>query len=220
MASGTANRSYNAVAWFYETTARWYSRGRIGASKAWQVQHLNSGDRVLYAGVGTGEDALLAARRGAKVTCVDVAPKMLQRAQRRIEAEGLTAEFVCSDIAAVEAAGSFAAVAADYFLNLFDDGTVAALVDHLVAMLRPGGKFMIADFMPERGRGLGRAIQTIHRFVANWLYWAVGLAHLGPIREYPAYLRAAGLEMKAVEEFPLTKWGPNSFWSMVAELPE
>jgi ubiquinone/menaquinone biosynthesis C-methylase UbiE len=142
MASGTANRSYNAVAWFYETTARWYSRGRIGASKAWQVQHLNSGDRVLYAGVGTGEDALLAARRGAKVTCVDVAPKMLQRAQRRIEAEGLTAEFVCSDIAAVEAAGSFAAVAADYFLNLFDDGTVAALVDHLVAMLRPGGKFV------------------------------------------------------------------------------
>ena len=174
---------------------------------------------MLYVGVGTGEDAILAARRGALVTCVDIAPKMLKRAQRRIEAEGLTAEFVCADAAKFEAAEPFDAIAVNYFFTLFDDETMVDVMSHLVGQLRPGGKFMIADFMPARGKGFGRAIQNIHRAVANWLYWAIGLAHLGPPREYPEYLRAAGLEMKAVEELPLTRWGPSAFWSMIAELP-
>ena len=71
MPSNSARRSYNIVASFYETSSRWYSFGQIGASKAWQIQHLEMGDRVLYVGAGTGEDALLAARMGAVVTCVD-----------------------------------------------------------------------------------------------------------------------------------------------------
>lgn len=174
---------------------------------------------MLYVGVGTGEDAILAARRGALVTCVDVAPKMLQRARRRIEAEGLTAEFICADAATFEAAEPFDAIAANYFFTLFDDETMLDVMNHLVGQLRPGGQFMIADFMPARGKGLGRAIQAAHRVVANWLYWAIGLAHLGPIREYPQYLQVAGLEMKAITELPLTRWGPKAFWSMVAELP-
>ena len=220
MRADTGRRSYNAVAWFYEATARWYSFGRIGASKAWQVQHLNPGDRVLYAGVGTGEDAILAARRGAHVTCVDVAPKMLQRAQRRIEAEGLAAEFICADAATFEAAAPFDAVAANYFFTLFDDETMVEVLEHLVGQLHPGGRFLIADFMPARGRGFGRFIQNAHRVFANGMYWLVGLAHLGPMREYPEYLAAAGLEMKAIEEFKLTRWGPRAFWSMAAVLAE
>ena len=216
MVRNAAPRSYNIVAWFYETTARWYSFGQIGASKAWQVQHLEPGDRVTYAGVGTGEDALLAARAGAAVTCVDPASKMLQRAQRRIEAEGLSAEFICADINAVEADGSYDAVAANYFFTLFDDVTMVEVMDHLAAMLKPGGRFMVADFTPQRGTGWRPVVQKIHRGFANWLYWVVGLAHLGPIREYPEYLEAAGLAMEHLEEFSLTRWGPNSFWSMVA----
>jgi ubiquinone/menaquinone biosynthesis C-methylase UbiE len=219
MASKSAHRSYNAVAWFYEATARWYSLGQIGASKAWQVQHLKPGADVLYPGVGTGEDALLAARAGATVTCVDPAEKMLQRAQRRIEAEGLAAEFVCADVTAMEANASYDAVAANYFFTLFDDERMVEVMDHLVEMLKPGGRLMIADFTPQRGTGWRRALQTSHRVFANWLYWAIGLAHLGPIREYPEFLEAAGLNLVAIQEFPLTRWGPNSFWSMVAELP-
>lgn len=219
MPSNSARRSYNIVAPFYETTARWYSFGQIGASKAWQVQYLEPGDRVLYAGAGTGEDALLAARRGAKVTCVDPANKMLLRAQRRIEAEGLTVEFICNDIRGVEASASFDAVAANYLFTLFDEATMISLMEHLVAMLKPGGRFMIADVIAPRGKGLGRAVQTAHRVFGNWPYWLAGLAHLGPIREYPRYLEGAGLEVKAIEEFPLTRWGPKAFWSIVAEVP-
>jgi ubiquinone/menaquinone biosynthesis C-methylase UbiE len=220
VAADTGKRSYNAVAWFYEATARWYSLGRIGASKAWQIQHLGRGDRVLYVGVGTGEDAVLAARHGARVTCVDVAAKMLKRAQRRIEAEGLAAEFICADAASFEAAEPFDAIAANYFFTLFDDEVMVDVLHHLVAQLRPGGRIMIADFLPSRGSGWGKFVQNTHRFVANGLYWLIGLAHLGPIREYPQYLAAAGLEMKAVEEFRLGRWGPRAFWSMVAELSQ
>ncbi|MCP4306326.1 MAG: class I SAM-dependent methyltransferase [bacterium] len=214
-------RSYNLVAWLYETTAGWYSLGRIGKSKAWQVQYLKPGDKVLYAGAGAGEDAMLAAQAGAAVTCVDTASKMLQRAQRRIEAEGFTAEYIHADVNDVAADGSYDAVAANYFFTSFDtEGEMVGVMDHLVGLLKPGGKLMIADWAPQRGTGWRRVVQKTHKAVGNGLYWLIGLAYLRPIREYPEYLQAAGLEMQHLEEFPLTRWGPNSFWSMVAQLPD
>ena len=217
MLADTGRRNYNAIAWLYEFTTRIYSLGRIGASKAWQTQYVNPGDRVLYAGVGTGEDAVLAAQRGALVTCVDVAPKMLKRAQARIEAEGLAAEFICIDIAKFDAPEPFDVVVANFFFNIFDDDTTVYLVDHLAGLLRPGGRFMIADFMPARGRGFGRFLQLLHNFVANATYWLIGLAHFGLAREYPEYLESAGFEIRMIEEFPLTRWGPRAFWSIVAK---
>jgi ubiquinone/menaquinone biosynthesis C-methylase UbiE len=64
-----------------------YSGGQIYAAKASQLVPMRSGDRVLYAGVGPGEDAALAERLGAKVTCIDVAPKMLQKVESRFQSE-------------------------------------------------------------------------------------------------------------------------------------
>ena len=63
---------YGEVASFYEELADLYSRGRIAASKRSQLVHLAPGDRVLYVGVGRGEDALEAARKGVRVTAVPV----------------------------------------------------------------------------------------------------------------------------------------------------
>jgi ubiquinone/menaquinone biosynthesis C-methylase UbiE len=215
----TDNHNYNPVARPYELMARWYSLGRIGASKAWQIQFLMPGDRALYCGVGTGEDAVLAARHGAKVTCIDLSDKMLDLTRRRFEAEGLDGEFICSDAAKWQAPEAFDAVVANYFFNIFDGATTSELMDHLVSFLKPGGKFMVADFMSLRGTGIGRLIQDAYRVIANWLYWAAGLAHLGPTPEYPELFAARGLDVAAIEEFPLTKWGPRAFWAVVAVKP-
>ena len=57
-------RSYAAVAWCYDEIATCYSLGGIARAKASQVSHLEPGRRVLYAGVGRGREAVLAARRG------------------------------------------------------------------------------------------------------------------------------------------------------------
>src|SRR5260370_25913519 len=53
--------------------------------------------RLLDAGCGTGENALLAASRGADVTGVDVAPTAIARARAKASERGLTARFEVAD---------------------------------------------------------------------------------------------------------------------------
>src|SRR5271154_6478086 len=49
--------------------------------------------RLLDAGCGTGENALLAASRGADVTGIDVAPTAIARARAKASGRGLAAGF-------------------------------------------------------------------------------------------------------------------------------
>jgi SAM-dependent methyltransferase len=53
--------------------------------------------RLLDAGCGTGENALLAASRGADVTGIDVAPTAIARARAKASERGLTARFEIAD---------------------------------------------------------------------------------------------------------------------------
>jgi cyclopropane fatty-acyl-phospholipid synthase-like methyltransferase len=52
-----------------------------------------AGDRVLDVGTASGNTALSAARRRARVTAVDLVPSLLDRARRRAAAEGLASIF-------------------------------------------------------------------------------------------------------------------------------
>src|SRR5262249_58564316 len=54
--------------------------------------------RLLDAGCGTGENALLAASRGADVTGVDAAPTAIARARAKASERGLTARFEVADV--------------------------------------------------------------------------------------------------------------------------
>ena len=60
--------NYNRAAWFYEKAAKFYSTNQIRSSKRFQLNYIQPGDKVLYLGAGTGEDAIMAARHGAEVT--------------------------------------------------------------------------------------------------------------------------------------------------------
>ena len=58
---------------------------------------VHSGYRVLDVAAGTGNTALAAARRGARVTATDLVPSMLETASRRAAAEGLEIEVQVAD---------------------------------------------------------------------------------------------------------------------------
>jgi 2-polyprenyl-3-methyl-5-hydroxy-6-metoxy-1,4-benzoquinol methylase len=51
------------------------------------------GKTVLDYGCGGGENALLLASRGAQVTGIDISPELIEIAKRRLEINGLSAEF-------------------------------------------------------------------------------------------------------------------------------
>lgn len=59
---------------------------------------LQPGERVLDVATGTGEVAVRAARAGAQVTAIDVAPPMLEKARRRAEEEKVEVTFDLGDV--------------------------------------------------------------------------------------------------------------------------
>jgi SAM-dependent methyltransferase len=103
--------------------------------------------RLLDAGCGTGENALLAASRGADVTGIDVAPTAIARARAKASERGLTARFEVADalglgllnltIDTVIDSGAF---------HVFGDDDRARYVASLAAVLRPVGACYLMCF--------------------------------------------------------------------------
>ncbi|MGH9727648.1 MAG: class I SAM-dependent methyltransferase, partial [Candidatus Acidiferrales bacterium] len=58
---------------------------------------LKAGMKVLDVACGTGNVSIPAARTGANVTGLDIAPNLLQQARKRAESEGLKIEFIEGD---------------------------------------------------------------------------------------------------------------------------
>jgi ubiquinone/menaquinone biosynthesis C-methylase UbiE len=63
--------------------------------------HLQPGMRVLDVACGTGNQSIPAARTGAQVTGLDIAPNLLEQARERARAENLEVDFVEGDAEAL-----------------------------------------------------------------------------------------------------------------------
>src|SRR5687768_14267818 len=62
-----------------------------------EAADIQAGQAVLDVATGSGNAALAAARRFARVTGIDYVPDLLEQARRRAAADGLTIEFVDGD---------------------------------------------------------------------------------------------------------------------------
>jgi len=85
-----------AASYTADTPAPW----DIGSPQPTFVRLADEGrltGRLLDAGCGTGENALLAASRGADVTGIDLAPTAIARARAKASERGLTARFEIAD---------------------------------------------------------------------------------------------------------------------------
>src|SRR5579863_352758 len=96
--------------------------------------------RLLDAGCGTGENALLAASRGADATGVDVAPTAIARARAKASERGLTARFEVADALDLGPLGLTADTVIDSgVFHVFGDDDRTRYVASLATVLRPGG---------------------------------------------------------------------------------
>jgi SAM-dependent methyltransferase len=96
--------------------------------------------RLLDAGCGTGENALLAASRGADVTGIDIAPAAIARARAKASERGLTARFEVADALDLGRLGLVADTVIDSgVFHVFGDDDRVRYVASLAAVLRPGG---------------------------------------------------------------------------------
>jgi demethylmenaquinone methyltransferase/2-methoxy-6-polyprenyl-1,4-benzoquinol methylase len=214
--------SYDRVAWCYEGVANVYSFGGIAAVKASQIAALEPGQRVLYVGVGAGEDALLAARHGVDLDCLDLSKAMLRRLARRLEREALDARLIEVDILEHTVTTPYDVVVANFVLNVFSEQTLVEVLRHIACLLAPGGRLLIADFRPAGSSRLRRLLYAAYYRPINWIAWAMRLCALHPIYDYARYFDAVGLQL--VERTPRPLWsnllgssGPRFFESLTAE---
>jgi SAM-dependent methyltransferase len=120
-----------------------------------------AGDRVLDVGTASGNTALSAARRRAKVTAIDLVPSLLDRARQRASAEGLGVDFQEGDGTAL----AFPDAAFDVVMSTFGaifvpDANRAAA--EMARVCRPGGKIALAVWTPDGM--LGRLFRLLARY--------------------------------------------------------
>ena len=206
----SASTDYSSVASLYDALGHLYSGGQISAAKASQVQHIAPGDKVLYAGVGGGEDACLAAKAGAHVTVVDLSQAMLDRAVKTFRKAGVDSRITveCGDIMKHEQAGEYDVVVANFFLNVFDESLMPVVMRHLAGQLRPGGTFMIADFRPLSDDRIDRGLQKLYFGAANAVFRLVANNPFHPIYDYDGYLKTIDFEAAEHRDFKLFGSGP------------
>jgi cyclopropane fatty-acyl-phospholipid synthase-like methyltransferase len=103
--------------------------------------------RVLDAGCGTGEHALLAAAHGADAMGVDVSGIAIGKARAKAAERGLTARFEVGDVLHLDRLGErFGTVTDSGVFHVFDDADRARYVTSLAAVTEPGGTYYMMCF--------------------------------------------------------------------------
>ncbi|MCX6046983.1 MAG: class I SAM-dependent methyltransferase [Chloroflexi bacterium] len=119
-----------------------------GAAEFIDRLHFGPSDRVLDVACGTGNLAIPAARTGARVTGIDIAPNLVEQAQAWARAEGLTIRVEEGDAEQLP----YADAAFDAVVTMF--GAMFAprpdkVASELVRVCRSGGRIAMANWTPD-----------------------------------------------------------------------
>jgi len=174
----------------------------LGCGNPTMLADLKPGEIVLDLGSGAGLDVLLSARRvspGGHAYGVDMTDEMLDLANRNRANAGITnATFLTGSIDNVPLAdASVDVVISNCVINLAEDK--AAVIREAYRILRPGGRFAVADMveLEALAPALKKQLDT----------WAGCISGTIPIDEYRAALVAAGFgepefEVHAIQVLP------------------
>jgi SAM-dependent methyltransferase len=103
--------------------------------------------RVLDAGCGTGEHALMAASRGLQATGIDASSRAIEIAKGKAIERGVTARFLVWDaLALADLNEQFDTVIDSGLFHVFDDDRRARYVNSLGTVVGAGGRVLLACF--------------------------------------------------------------------------
>jgi ubiquinone/menaquinone biosynthesis C-methylase UbiE len=177
------------------------------------------GERLLDIGCGSGNAAELACSAGARVTGIDLSPRLVDVAKRRADAGAYDVEYAVGDAEALAFTdGAFDVAISSVGLIFAPDHARAAA--ELARVLRPGGRFAISAWTPEGT--VGEMFKAIAPFqpplpegAGTPLQWGsedYARAHLEPSFDVQVERRLSRFEGPSLEEswerFS-TKFGPT-----------
>jgi ubiquinone/menaquinone biosynthesis C-methylase UbiE len=106
------------------------------------------GERWLDVACGAGHVAQLAAGAGARVTGIDISPRLIEVARARAKADGFDIDYRVGDAELLEVAdGSFDAVVSSFGMIFAPDHD--AVAGEVARVLRPGGRLGFSAWTPE-----------------------------------------------------------------------
>jgi ubiquinone/menaquinone biosynthesis C-methylase UbiE len=155
--------------------ATWYARNTRGDNRFKSTAEtistmLPAGSRILEVAPGPGYLAIELARRGYRVTGLDISQTFVRIANENAAAEGVSAQFQVGNAAAMPFPdGSFDLVVCQAAFKNFTDPLGALNEAHRV--LAPGGRAIINDLRSEASHSeIGEEVERMHlsRLSAFW----------------------------------------------------
>lgn len=134
-----------------------------GARDFYERLHVAPGCRLLDVGCGSGQLALMAARDGLKVTGVDIARNLVERARVRAQAEDLRAHFEEADAEALPFEDASFDVVASLIGAMFAPRP-DLVAKELLRVCKPGGTIAMANWTPQGF--IGQMFQAVAKFIA------------------------------------------------------
>jgi ubiquinone/menaquinone biosynthesis C-methylase UbiE len=122
---------------------------------------IQPGVRVLDVACGSGQIAIPAARAGAQVTGIDIAPNWIAQARERAQAEGLTARFDEGDAEDLPYADASFDIVVSLIGAMFAPRPERVAAE-LVRVCRPGGRIVMGNWTPQGFAG--QVLKTIARY--------------------------------------------------------
>ncbi len=195
-------KAYDRLAPIYDLLAG--SSEHRAREEALTLLSPSPGEAVLELGCGTGTALRALAGRLAgrgRLVGLDLSPRMLAQARRKLERAGLAEhlELYQGDAVAVPLAdGAFDAVFTAFTLELFDTPQIPKVLAEVHRLLRPGGRFVVVSLLATRKPG---PAERVYIFAHDHLE---ALADCRPIF-LEALLQKAGLQVTSFRRLSL--WG-------------
>jgi SAM-dependent methyltransferase len=134
----------------------------IPAAKLVKFAQVAPGQRLLDVACGTGVVAVTAARRGAKVSGLDLSPVLLERAQHNASVAAVDIDFIEGDAEALPYPDASFDVVLSQYGHIFAPRPVV-VVKEMLRVLKVGGRLAFSTWPPEHFTG------RMFTFIAGYL---------------------------------------------------
>ena len=219
--TGKVHDKYRIVGPAYDLLSNLYSGRSIHRCKVAMINtdNVRKGDRILFAGVGHGRDAVHAAEMGANVTVVDLSETMLSKFRQNLQQTNgkLKIRQIHSDIMEFKEFQKYDMVVANFFLNVFDREMVTRVLEHLIGLGKPGAKIVVGDFSYPSGNILSRGFKILYWYGAVLFFWLTARNAVHNIYNYPEFMERLGLVIREKKYYKLGI--VDCYWSVLGQKP-
>jgi len=202
----------------YDLGIRLLTLGAVGKTYDRMTEGIKEGEQILDIGCGTGALTLRAARQGARVTGMDINPAMLDMAEKRAAENSLEKRITLKEMGVAELDGEKSSRYDRVFCGLcfseLSDSEIDFALNHIFRVLRPGGRFQIADEIKPKGF-FRLVLYNLIRFPLRLLTAILTQTTTRPVNNLPARILGRGFQLISIRTNFL-----GSFMSIEVKKPQ